>query len=90
MVITFIEKRRKLRYLFPILIIVILITAVVLWQGFFVEEKLPLLLPIEIPVKKIVINFEILKHPFLEELQSLEAIPPFEEEVGRENPFLPY
>ena len=90
MAITFIEKRRRLRYLVPVLAIVILITAIVLWQNFFVEEK-PLLLPsIEVPTKKIEINYEILKHPLLEELQSLEAIPLFEEEVGRENPFIPY
>lgn len=89
MAITFIEKRRRLRYLFPILAIVILITAIVLWQGFFVEEK-PVLPPIEIPTKKIEIDFETLKNPFLEELQPFEVIPPFEEEVGRENPFISY
>jgi len=90
MAITFSEKRKKLRYLVPVLVIVILITAIVLWQGFFAEEKL-FLPPIEeVPVKKIVINYEILKHPFLEELQPLEPLPLFEEEVGRENPFLPY
>ncbi|PIR71771.1 MAG: hypothetical protein COX89_01395 [Candidatus Nealsonbacteria bacterium CG_4_10_14_0_2_um_filter_37_10] len=89
MAITFIEKRRRLRYLFPVLAIVILITAIVLWQGFFVEEK-PLLPPIEVPVKKIEINYEILKHPLLEKLQFFEDISPFEGEFGRENPFLPY
>jgi len=90
MAITFIEKRKRLRYLFPLLIIVLLITGIVLWQGFFTREK-PILFPIETaPVKKIEINFEILKHPLLEELQSLEPIPSFEEEAGRENPFIPY
>jgi len=90
MAITFIEKRRRLRYLFPVLVIIVLITGIILWQGFFVEEK-PVLPPIEVvPAKKIVINFEIFKHPLLEKLQPLEAIPLFEGEVGRENPFLLY
>ncbi|MDI6602655.1 MAG: hypothetical protein QME57_00855 [Patescibacteria group bacterium] len=90
MAITFIEERRKLGYLFLALVIVILITIVVLWQGFFAKEKLPPLLPIETPLKKIMINLEILKHPLLEKLKPFEAIPSFEEEVGRENPFIPY
>ena len=90
MAITFIEKRRRLRYLVPVLAIVILIAAIVLWQGFFVEKK-PLLLPsIEVPTKKIEINYEILNHPLLEKLQFFEDISPFEGEFGRENPFLPY
>jgi hypothetical protein len=94
MAITFIEKERKLRYLFLVLVIVVLITTFVLWQGFFVKEKLPFLPPLpppsEVPFKKIVINLEILKHPILEELQFFEKIPPFEGKVGRENPFVPY
>lgn len=93
MVITFVERRRKLRYLLPVLVITVLITAFVLWRGFFAKEKLPPILPsveVEIPAKKIELNFQILKNPFLEELQLPEAIPPFEGEPGRENPFLPY
>lgn len=90
MAITFLEKRKRLRYLFPILAIIVLITAIVIWRGFFVKEK-PVLPPIEkAPAKKIEINFETLKNPLLQELQTFEEIPPFEEEVGRENPFIPY
>jgi hypothetical protein len=91
MAITFVEERRKLRYLFLVLVMVVLITIFVLWRGFFVKEKLPFLPPSpEVPIKKIVINFEILKHPILEELQPFEKIPPFEGKIGRENPFIPY
>lgn len=36
------------------------------------------------------INFEILRNPLLEELQTFEEIQPYKDQVGRENPFLPY
>lgn len=91
MAIIFLEKRKRLQYLFPVLGIVILITLIVLWRGFF--TKIPLeIIQFEIPkpVKKIEINFEILKNPQLEELQLLEKIPPYDGEIGRENPFIPY
>jgi len=41
-------------------------------------------------VKKIEIDFETLKSPDLEELQLFEKTPPYEGEIGRENPFIPY
>lgn len=73
MAITFLEKRKRLRYLFPILAIIILINAIVIWRGFFSEEKGEILPVIEEkPVKKIEIDFQVLKNPFLEELQPLE------------------
>ena len=91
MAITFLEKRKRLEYLFPILGVVLLITIFVLWQGFF--KKPPELIP-ELPlkpvIKKVEIDFEILKSPQLEELQLFEKVPPYEEEIGRENPFIPY
>lgn len=92
MAITFLEKRRRLQYLFLILGIVSLITLIVLWQGFFVK-KTPEIFPIEVPpkpLKKIEIDFEALKSPQLEELRPFEKIPPYEGEIGRENPFSPY
>lgn len=93
MVITFVERKRKLKYLLPVLVITILITVFVWWRGFFAGKRLPAILPpteVEIPTKKIELNFEIFKNPFLEELQLPEPIPPFEGKAGRENPFLPY
>ena len=93
MVIIFAERKRKFKYLFLVLVITILITAFVLWRGFFAEKKFPPILPaveVEIPTKKIELNFEILKNPFLEELQLPQAIPPFGGKAGRENPFIPY
>lgn len=92
MVITFVEKRRRLRYLIPALVIIILITVLVWWRGFF-AEKGPAVSPVievEVSTPKIEIDFATLKNPLLEELQPLEPIPALEGEVGRENPFIPY
>jgi len=87
--ITFLEKRKRLKSLIPVLVIVILISAFIIWRGFFVKEKsfIPEVIK---PVKKIEIDFQTLKSPELEELQPFEKIPSFEEEIGRENPFIPY
>jgi len=92
MAITFLEKRKRLQYLFPILGVLILITVFVLWKGFFVKERPELIEEVIKPslVKKIEIDFETLKSPELEELQLFEKTPPYEGEIGRENPFIPY
>ena len=101
MAITLLEKRKRSKFLISILVISILITVVIIWQGFLVEER-PVLIEIppedfpgvfpEVtlkPVREIKIDFQILKSPELAELQPFE-MPPFEEERGRKNPFLPY
>lgn len=91
MVITFLEKRKKLRELIPVVVVVVLVSAFILWQGFFVKEEVqfPEELP-QKPAKKIEINFQVLKHPIFEKLQVFEEIPVFEQDLGRENPFTPY
>jgi len=93
MAITFIEERKKIRRLIPVLAGIILMTAIVLWFGFFVEERFEIV-EVKEPVKKIEINFQILKDPILKDLEPFEEIKPFEEiveeKIGRENPFLSY
>lgn len=84
------EKKKRQKYLIFILGIVVVLVAFVVWYNFFAG---PATLPPEItPVKprEIKINFEVLENPILEALQPFEEIPPFEEEVGRENPFILY
>ena len=89
MAVTFLEERKKQKNLIWILLIVVLITVFILWQGFFKKSvlKIETLTP-EIAYRKITINFQILENPFLKELQPFEQIGPYEGKIGRENPFL--
>lgn len=92
MVVTFIEEKKKQKRLIYLLLAVLIITGFILWQGFFkkppsvIEEPSAAALNFE----KAEIDFTLLENPILKELQPFERIEPFEEKVGRENPFLPY
>jgi len=88
MVVTFIEPKKRQKYLVFILIVIIIVIVFLVWNYFLAKPKLPPLAPL--PPSEIKINFEILKSPILDELQLFEEISPFEEEIGRENPFIPY
>jgi len=91
MAITFLEKRKRLQKLIPILLLVVLMTGLVIWKGFFTREAPPIIEePLRKPTKKIEINFQALESTFLEKLESFKKIPPFGTTTGRENPFLPY
>ena len=91
MVILFLEKTKKQKYLIIVFLVVILITALVIWRGFFIKEK-PSEKVISKPKREIQIDFETLKNPILEEFQPIEKIIPLgpEIEIGRENPFISY
>lgn len=91
MAITFLEKRKRLKSLIPILVIIIFITGIIIWRGFFAKEKPSALEEISKPaVKELKIDFSTLESPGFEEFQLFEKTPPFEGEAGRENPFIPY
>ncbi len=91
MAIAFIQKRKKQTYLIIALVIIVLVITVVLRQGFLKEKKLIVIPgPLVPEYPKIEINFGVLEKPELIEFIPFEEIFPFEEEVGRENPFLPY
>lgn len=81
-------ERKRQQYLLLILFIILFIGAI--W--FLYPKFKPTLPSTPQPSKpeKPEINFELLKNPILKELQPFEEIPPFEEELGRENPFLLY
>ena len=92
MAITYIEQGKKQKKLIYVLIIVLLITGFVLWQG-VLKKPLSKIREIKGPAaefKKIEIDFKVLENPILKELQPFEGILPFGEKIGRENPFLPY
>lgn len=88
MVITFIEPGKRQKYLTLLLIVVILGIVFLIWNYFLAKPQPPSFKPL--PPPEIKINFEILKSPILDELQLFKEISPFEEEIGRENPFIPY
>lgn len=67
--------------------VVLLIAAFWLAQNYLVKPVSPP--PIPPKQKTIEINLEALENPVLQELQLFEEIPPFEGEIGRDNPFLP-
>jgi Na+/melibiose symporter-like transporter len=88
MAITFIEPKRKRQYLILLLIAIVLVVSFLVWNYFSTKSTPNILKPT--PPPEIKINFEILKSPLLEQLEPFEKIPPFEEGIGRENPFTPY
>ena len=83
------EKKSKYYLILLLVIIFLLVIFFVVWRIFLAK---PATVSPSIVLKRpeIKINFETLKSPILKELQPFEEIKPFEEDVGRENPFLPY
>ncbi len=84
------EKQKILKYLIIILIILVVVALFVFSKSFFVKELAAPSQRVFQP-REISINFNVLKDPFLKELQVFEEISyPEEMEIGRENPFLLY
>ena len=84
------EKQKRLKYLLVMLIVLIVVALFVFSRNFFVKEP-PISSGIGFTMERININFDVLKDPLLQKLQTFEEIPyPEEMEIGRENPFVPY
>lgn len=60
--------------------------AFLLVQNVFFKEEVKK----EIPPPRIEIDFRVLESQTLKELEPFERIELFEDQIGRENPFLPY
>ena len=90
MPIDFIQQRKKQKYLTLIVIALFIIISVILWFGYFRKPESVSEEALVSSVKEIKIDFNVLENPFLQELQIFEKILPFEGEIGRDNPFLPY
>lgn len=89
MAITFQEQIKKQRNLIFIFVIIAFITLFIVWRGYYVGEE-PSEIPTPKPFKKIKIDFGTLESPALQQFQPIEKIPSFTDEVGRENPFIPF
>lgn len=94
MAITFLQEKKKQKYLIYVLIMVFFAIFLTIWFGYF---RKPPIIPEEIAPtetakswQKIEINFKILEDPLFQDLKAFEKIPAFEGEVGRENPFIPF
>ena len=89
MAVAYIQQRKKQKYLMFAFLGVIIITLFVVWQGFFKEESPGEVLVL--PPRPVQIPFELLKGDALESLRPFEEVSPLpEEELGRENPFVPF
>jgi hypothetical protein len=88
-IVTTFQGNKKQRYLFLLLGIAILGMVFALWYRFLSRKPSSShILPQKPP--EIKIDFNMLKSPILRELKPFEKIVPLEDEVGRENPFIPY
>lgn len=91
MAITFLEQRKKQQNLLPILVGVLLITAFVMWWGYFRDSSSVVeVVEIDIfsPSSRIEINFSIFENPWFDNFEPFEKAPAFEGEKGKENPFV--
>ncbi|MFH1780690.1 MAG: hypothetical protein ABH841_01680 [Candidatus Nealsonbacteria bacterium] len=87
----FLQAQKKQRYLILILALVICSIVAVIWFGFFqapapvVQVLSPAMVHSDIDI-----NWDVLEDAKLEALKSFEQIPAIKDEIGRENPFIPY
>lgn len=89
MAIIFQQQIKRQKNLVLVLIFVVIIGGFVfLWNSSIKVEPLKEQQLSVRRFKKIEINFAILDHPLLAELNPLDKIPEFEGEMGRDNPFV--
>ncbi|MDD2696804.1 MAG: hypothetical protein PHE52_01440 [Candidatus Pacebacteria bacterium] len=91
MAIVFLQQRKIQRNLIIVFLFVFIVTVIVIWQGFFKKESE--VLPGEtilLPKEEVKIDFDFFKNAQLQKLLPFAEIQPFEGEIGRDNPFLPY
>jgi len=100
MAIEFKKHKKRQKYLIGIAGIIMVITVIILWRGFFYDSKTKdssesinaTTTQAKFSVESLPqINFDILEVGFLKDLASYPIIEEIDqEEVGREDPFLPY
>ncbi len=90
MAITFFQTKKRQKKLSLILAAAVIVFLIIMWQGFLKGGAPTTSLIAPLTVKKINIDWQILQSPQIADLQAFEETPPFEDEVGRDNPFIPY
>ncbi len=90
MAITFLQAKKRQKNLMLILALAILAISLIIWFSFLRNEAPPSA-PTPVPAQlEIKIDWSTLEDPQLGSLQVFEEVLPFEDEIGRENPFTPY
>ena len=85
------KNKNRQKYLILIFFGIVLVTLGVLGKNFLPKSEITeITAGFSLKPTKIEINFDLFQNPILKELQPVEEIKPFEEKVGRDNPFLPY
>ncbi len=87
---TFFQQRKNQKYLIFVLMSALLLISIVVWQVVISREKEKKVGEPRVLPPQIKIDLEILENPVLKEFHVFEKIKPFEGEIGRENPFVPY
>ena len=87
--ISLFRERKKQRYLLFILVIIILLVLLFTAYNFLTKSSVPTNLEAK-KTPEIKVNFDFLKNQSLKDLSPFEKVPEFQEQVGRENPFIPY
>lgn len=90
MAITFLQAKKRQRYLVLILALVIVAILIIVWQGFLKGGALVSPAVPSLTHQKVLIDWSVLKDSRITELQSFAEILLFEGEIGRQNPFIPY
>ena len=90
MAITFLEQKKKQQKLLLILLFIIIIICFIVWRGLLRKEEEVVFEEITSEIfRGVNINFQFLQDFVPEDFESFEEAPAFEEQIGRENPFLP-
>lgn len=92
--VDFIEQEQRQKRLIYVFLVLLLITAFVLWYGFFrqpreLSEQQTFVQQAEFS-KLLQIDLSVLESPFLKQLKAFEKVKPYKGQVGRENPFAPF
>lgn len=100
MAITFLEQRKRQQYMIPLLVLVIVITALVVWFGILKPQQPSQSVPTDyIPspeeglpsiLRKVDVNFNFLQNFTPKDFQFSEPVSGVDQEIGRENPFIPF
>ena len=92
MVVEFRQQKKKQKTLLIVGVAVILITAGVLYFGFFREQKLSFVVEVgqEEFIQEVTIDTTVFDNPFFTKDKPFIDVSAFDGDVGRENPFIPF